>query len=107
MESMQQLNRTIMEREETKEVCKVFATIIASLHEYENQKIEEWGRDVESSSQAMLKLPLLRRNPQTRLLTGIYCYDVVRPSFRYSGGYRICSICIYAGIYLYIYFVPL
>ena len=31
-------------------------TIIASLQDFENQKIEEWGRDVELSSHAKLKL---------------------------------------------------
>ena len=54
-------NKTIMEREEAKEVVKVYATIIASLEDYEHQKIEEWGADVERSSQAKLKLPLLHR----------------------------------------------
>ena len=37
--------------------------------EYENQKIEEWGRDVEASSAAKLKLPLLVRHPETRYLS--------------------------------------
>lgn len=46
----------------------MYATIIASLQEYENQKIEEWGRDVEASSQAKLKLPLLIRDLDKRLL---------------------------------------
>ena len=35
---------------------------------YSAQRIEEWGRDVESSSAAKLKLPLLWRDPDTRLL---------------------------------------
>lgn len=46
----------------------MYATIIASLQEYENQKIEEWGRDVEASSQAKLKLPLLIRDLDKSLL---------------------------------------
>lgn len=33
------------------QVMKVHAVIMGSLNEYENQKIEEWGRDVEASSQ--------------------------------------------------------
>lgn len=48
---------------------QVYATIIASLQEYENQKIEEWGRDVEASSQAKLKLPLLIRDLDNSLLS--------------------------------------
>ncbi|CAN0161161.1 unnamed protein product [Scytosiphon promiscuus] len=68
MTKLQQLDRTILDREEAKEVAKVYATIIASLQEYENQKIEEWGRDVEASSQAKLKLPLLIRDLDKSLL---------------------------------------
>lgn len=46
----------------------MYSTIIASLQEYENQKTEEWGRDVEASSQAKLKLPLLIRDLDKSLL---------------------------------------
>ena len=63
MNKLLQLDREVLEREEAKEVTKVYATILASLQEYENQKIEEWGRDAESSSSAKLRLPLLERDP--------------------------------------------
>jgi dynein heavy chain len=66
---LNQLDRSILEREEAKEVTKVYHTIKASLQEFESQKIEEWGRDVEQSSHSKLKLPLLIRNQETRLLT--------------------------------------
>jgi dynein heavy chain, axonemal len=69
MAKLQQLERSILEREEAKEVTKVHGTIMASLLEYENQRIEEWGRDVEFSSQSKLKLPLLIRHPDTRILS--------------------------------------
>ena len=69
MVKLQLLERSILEREEAKEVSKVFATIMASLNEYENQKIEEWARDVEFSSQSKLKLCILVRNPETRILS--------------------------------------
>jgi dynein heavy chain len=65
---LNQLEKTILEREEAKEVSKVYHTIKASLQEFESQKIEEWGRDVEQSSHSKLKLPLLIRNPETRML---------------------------------------
>lgn len=68
MKKLKELNQNVMEREEAKEVYKVYGTIIASLQEYENQKVEEWSRDVEASSQAKLKYPLLIRHPQTRCL---------------------------------------
>lgn len=68
MRKLKELNQNVMEREEAKEVYKVYGTVMASLQEYENQKVEEWSRDVESSSQAKLKYPLLVRHPQTRCL---------------------------------------
>jgi dynein heavy chain, axonemal len=51
MAKLKQLNRTIMNREEAKEVSKIYASIMSSLDDYEHQKIEEWGADVERSSQ--------------------------------------------------------
>eukprot|EP01042_Synura_sphagnicola_P001438 gene1438-1642_t len=69
MQKLQQLERSILEREEAKEVSKVNATITASLSEFEGQKTDEWGRDVVFSSHAKLKLPLLTRNAESRLLT--------------------------------------
>ena len=46
----------------------MYSTIIASLQDFESLKIEEWGRDVEVSSQAKLKLPLLLRDAEKQLL---------------------------------------
>ena len=60
------LEQGILIREEAKEVQKVYSTIMGSLKEFETQKIEEWGREVELSSHAKLKLPLLVRNAETR-----------------------------------------
>lgn len=40
---------------------QVYSTIMASLDDFEHAKIEEWGADVERSSQAKLRLPLLVR----------------------------------------------
>ncbi len=68
MQKLNQLDKTIIEREEAKEVAKVFSTIVSLLQEFETQKIDEWSRDVEQSSQAKLKLPLVVRNPDTRAL---------------------------------------
>jgi dynein heavy chain, axonemal len=78
MTKLNQLERSILEREEAKEVSKVFSTIVASLQEFESQKIEEWGRDVELSSHTKLKLPLLVRNPETRLLSVNFDAALVR-----------------------------
>ncbi|RYG70338.1 hypothetical protein EON64_00425, partial [archaeon] len=65
---LSELDKAILDREEAKEVIKVYQTIKASLVEFESQKIEEWGRDVEQSSHSKLKLPLLTRNPDSRML---------------------------------------
>ena len=62
MDKLRGMSRAILEREETKDVVNTFHIIISSLDDYENQKIEEWGSDVERSSQAKLKLPLLARH---------------------------------------------
>lgn len=46
----------------------MYESIIASLQEDENQKIEEWRSDDEASSQAKLKLPLLIHDTNKSLL---------------------------------------
>jgi dynein heavy chain, axonemal len=61
MVKIRQLSKDIMNREEAKEVLKVYTTVMSSLDEFEHSRIEEWGADVERSSQAKLKLPLLVR----------------------------------------------
>ncbi len=61
MSKIRALNRDIMSREEAKEVMKVYTATMSSLDDYEHQKVEEWGADVERSSQSKLKLPLLTR----------------------------------------------
>jgi len=78
MIKFRELNKSVMDREESKEVCKTYATTMASLQEYENQKFEEWGRDIDVSSQAKLKLPLLRRDVHTRMLSVNFDPGLVR-----------------------------
>mmetsp|Transcript_16968 Transcript_16968/g.60259 ORF Transcript_16968/g.60259 Transcript_16968/m.60259 type:complete len:4617 (-) Transcript_16968:30-13880(-) len=67
MEKLVALDASILEREESREVLKVYSTMKSSLEEYENQKIEEWGRDVEASSSSKLRLPLLLRQADCSL----------------------------------------
>jgi dynein heavy chain len=69
MEKLKQMNRAVLDREEAREVVKTYTSLVASLGEYEHVKIEEWGEEIESSSQSKLKLPLLIRNPETGLLS--------------------------------------
>ena len=42
------------------------------------QKIEEWSRDVETTSAAKLKLPVLRRDRETGLLYVNFDRDLIR-----------------------------
>ena len=66
MAKFRELDRTILEREEAKEVLKVAAQLELTLEEFTEQKREEWRRDVAATSQAKLDLPLLIRHPKTR-----------------------------------------
>ena len=68
MEKLKQLDRSVLDREEAKEVVKTYTSLVASLGEYEHLKIEEWGEEIEQSSQAKLKLPLLRRKDNSQQL---------------------------------------
>ena len=68
MEKLKQLDRSVLDREEAKEVVKTYTSLVASLGEYEHLKIEEWGEEIEQSSQAKLKLPLLRRKDHSQEL---------------------------------------
>ena len=43
---------------------QVYTATMSSLDDYEHQKVEEWGADVERSSQSKLKLPLLTRTKE-------------------------------------------
>jgi dynein heavy chain len=69
MLKLNMLDRTILEREETKEVSKVYLSIITAFTEYENEKIEEWGKNVEATSINKLNQSLLIRDNATRTLT--------------------------------------
>ena len=77
MQKLQMLHRSVLEREEAKEVTKVHENIYESLNEYVSAKVSEWSHNVESSSQAKLKLPLLRRDSETGLLAVNFDPDLV------------------------------
>ena len=62
MEKLRQLNRTILERSDAKEVVKTYTSLVASIGEYEYMKVDVWGQEIEASSQTKLKLPLLRHS---------------------------------------------
>jgi dynein heavy chain len=67
MRKMRGLHESILSRDESKEVCKLYASVSQSLQDYENHKVEEWGRDVHALSTAKLKLPLLVQDDSKQL----------------------------------------
>ncbi len=65
MEKLRHLNRSVLEREDSKDVMKLFTTIVASLTEYEHTVTTKWAESIEVSSKSKLKLPLLRKDEQS------------------------------------------
>ena len=55
------LDKKILEREDTRDVIKLFTSLYGQLSDLDKENIELWGNTIESSSQAKLKNPLLRR----------------------------------------------
>ena len=68
MEKLKALNRTLLSRDEAKEIVKAYTTLVAGLAEFEHNKIEEWGKHIEHSSQEKLKLPLIKRSERNSAL---------------------------------------
>ena len=75
---LSQMPGIIMKREEAQEVIRTEQGIRDSIDEYVMQKIEEWGRDVETTSHAKLKLPLLKKSRDTGSLVVNFDRDLVR-----------------------------
>ena len=62
IEKLKTLDSKVLEREDTREMLKVFTALIGQLADFDREKVESWGRSIEDSSQAKLKNPLLRRD---------------------------------------------
>ena len=67
IEKLSSLGQVIIEREEYKDVQKLYASITKSINEYEQSKILSWEKEVEASSQEKLKQSLLTKNEQGML----------------------------------------
>ena len=61
MEKLKTLDKKVLDRDDTRDVIKVYTALISYLADYENGKIKEWGISIEESSQAKLRNPLLVR----------------------------------------------
>lgn len=55
IEKLSNLNQAVTEREEYKDVQKLHSSLMKSLKEYEELKIQEWEKEVESSVKDKLK----------------------------------------------------
>ena len=64
---LQKLSK-MMNTDESKEILKRYHLLRSTLEEYVVQKVGEWGRDVENASQSKLRLPLLKRERESKYL---------------------------------------
>ena len=60
MTKIRKLDKSVMESEEARDVIKDYTAFQGQLSDFEREQIEAWGAEVEKSSQAKLKNPLLR-----------------------------------------------
>lgn len=67
MEKLSSLSQAVTDREEYKDVQKLYSSLIKSLTEYQNSKVKDWEAEVESSSKDKLKQPLLVRKEKNLL----------------------------------------
>ncbi len=61
MERLSQLSQSIQDREEYKDVQKLYASLCKNLREFEDQKIKQWESGVEESTEEKLNQYLLVR----------------------------------------------
>lgn len=62
MEKLSNLSQTVLEREEYKDVQKLYKSLMKSLSEYQTLKIQEWESEVEMSCKDKLNQPLLAQD---------------------------------------------
>ena len=65
MEKLKSLHRSVMEREETKEVVKLHQSLMEALGNFIIEVVGLWGLGVDETAAAKLKLPLLRYRLQS------------------------------------------
>ncbi|GBG27447.1 Dynein heavy chain 17, axonemal [Hondaea fermentalgiana] len=68
MEKLRQLNRTIMDREEAKDVMKIHQGVVETFNKYCKSKAQQWAACVDETAAAKLKLPLLRHRDMEAML---------------------------------------
>jgi len=58
---LRQMAKIVLDADEGREVEKMYGIVVKSLQEYQRMHIEKWAKNVSNTSEAKLKLPLLRR----------------------------------------------
>jgi dynein heavy chain len=61
IEKLKTLDKKILEREDTRDMLKIYTALIGMMADFDREKIEAWGATIEESSQAKLKNSLLNR----------------------------------------------
>jgi len=67
-----------LEREESKEIERIYSALSQQLNDYEQKKIAEWTRDIDKSIDEKLRQPLLRREANTRMVQVNFDESLVR-----------------------------
>jgi len=65
LEKLKTLDKAILEREDTRDVLKLYTALLGQLSDFDHEKIENWGESIEDSSQSKLKNSLLIRAAET------------------------------------------
>lgn len=68
MDKLKQFNRSIMEREEAKEVVKMHHLVMESLDKYTKECADSWASTVDVDAAQKLKMPLLKYSDESNLL---------------------------------------
>ncbi len=69
MEKLSSVSQSIQEREEYKDVHKLYTSIMKGLKEFEAMKIKAWEGTVDDNSQAKLLLAVLKKNTDGRTIS--------------------------------------
>ena len=64
MEKLKSLDSKAQEREDTREVIKMYTSLMGYLADFEKERIDAWGESIEAASQEKLKNPLIRRGDE-------------------------------------------
>ena len=62
MTRLRGMSKIVLDADEGREVEKMYAAVVKALNEYQLLHIEKWAKNVSNTSEAKLKLPLLRRD---------------------------------------------